>query len=155
MKLKFNGFLVLFIVLVAQITFAQERVVSGVVSDNAGLPLPGVSILVKGTNSGTQTDFDGKYSIKASSSQVLIYSYVGMKTREVKASSASVNVKLQSDAEQLNEVVVTALGIKREKKSLGYATQEIKSEDLKSGTSSGNFLNELSGKVAGVNICLL
>jgi hypothetical protein len=59
MKLKFNGFLVLLIVLVAQISFAQERVVSGVVADNAGMPLPGVSVLVKGTKSGTQTDFDG------------------------------------------------------------------------------------------------
>lgn len=153
MKLKFNGFLVLLVVLVAQITFAQERVVSGTVSDNAGLPLPGVSVLVKGTKSGTQTDFDGKYSIKASSSQVLIFSYVGMKTQEITASSASINVKMLSDAEQLSEVVVTtALGIKREKKSLGYATQEVKAEDLTAGTSSGNFLNELSGKVAGVNI---
>jgi TonB-dependent SusC/RagA subfamily outer membrane receptor len=153
MKLKFNGFLVLLVVLVAQITFAQERAVSGTVSDNAGLPLPGVSVLVKGTKSGTQTDFDGKYSIKATSSQVLIFSYVGMKTQEIKAISASVNVKLQSDAEQLSEVVVTtALGIKREKKSLGYATQEIKAEDLTAGAGSGNFLNELSGKVAGVNI---
>ena len=80
MKLKFNGLLVLLIVLVAQITFAQERAVSGIVSDNAGMPLPGVSVLVKGTKSGTQTDFDGKYSIKATSSQVLIFSYVGMIT---------------------------------------------------------------------------
>ena len=69
MKLKFNGILVLLVVLMAQLTFAQERSVSGVVSDNAGLPIPGVSVLVKGTNSGTQTDFDGKYSIKATSSQ--------------------------------------------------------------------------------------
>ena len=81
MKLKFNGFLVLLVVLVAQLTFAQERSVSGVVSDNAGLPLPGVSVLVKGTKTGAQTDFDGKYSIKASSSQVLIFSYVGMTTK--------------------------------------------------------------------------
>lgn len=79
----------------AQITFAQERVVSGTVSDNAGLPLPGVSVLVKGTQSGTQTDFDGKYSIKATPNQVLIFSYIGMKTQEAVASSTSVNVKLK------------------------------------------------------------
>ncbi|WP_395051725.1 SusC/RagA family TonB-linked outer membrane protein [Flavobacterium sp.] len=152
MKLKFNGFLVLLVVLVAQITFAQERVVSGTVSDNAGMPLPGVSVLVKGTKSGTQTDFDGKYSIKASSSQVLIFSYVGMKTQEITASSASVNVKMQSDAEQLSEVVVTtALGIKREKKSLGYATQEVKGEAV-STVKSSNFVNSLSGKIAGLDI---
>ena len=152
MKLKFNGFLVLLVVLVAQLTFAQERAVSGTVSDNAGLPLPGVSVLVKGTKSGTQTDFDGTYSIKATSNQVLIFTYVGMKTQEILASSTSVNVKLKDDSVQLEGVVVTALGIKREKKSLGYATQELKGGELKSGTSSGNFLNELSGKVAGVNI---
>ncbi|MFV5685745.1 SusC/RagA family TonB-linked outer membrane protein [Flavobacterium sp. GB2R13] len=152
MKLKFNGFLVLLVVLVAQLTFAQERAVSGTVSDNAGLPLPGVSVLVKGTKSGTQTDFDGKYSIKATPSQVLVFSYIGMKGQEAAASSSTVNVKLASDALELEGVVVTALGVKREKKSLGYATQELKGGDLKSGTSSGNFLNELSGKVAGVNI---
>ncbi|QKJ64875.1 SusC/RagA family TonB-linked outer membrane protein [Flavobacterium sp. M31R6] len=152
MKLKFNGFLVLLVVLVAQLTFAQERSVSGIVSDNAGIPLPGVSVLVKGTKNGTQSDFDGKYSIKAAPSDVLVFSYVGMKTSEKSASSATVNVKLASDATQLESVVVTSLGIKRDKKSLGYATQEVKGEDLKSGAPSGNFLNELSGKVAGVNI---
>ena len=152
MKLKFNGFLVLLLVLVAQLTFAQERTVSGIVSDNAGLPLPGVSVLVKGTKSGTQTDFDGKYSIKASPSQVLVFSYIGMKAQESTASSTNINVKLKDDSVELEGVVVTALGVKREKKSLGYATQELKGGELKSGTSSGNFLNELSGKVAGVNI---
>jgi TonB-linked SusC/RagA family outer membrane protein len=136
----------------AQFTFAQERAVSGTVSDNAGLPLPGVSVLVKGTKSGTQTDFDGKYSIKATPSQVLIFSYIGMKTQEKVANSAIVNIKLANDALELEGVVVTALGIKREKKSLGYATQEVKAEDLNSGAGSGNFINELSGKVAGVNI---
>jgi TonB-linked SusC/RagA family outer membrane protein len=152
MKLKFNGFLVLLVVLVAQLTFAQERAVSGTVSDNAGMPLPGVSVLVKGTKTGTQTDFDGKYSIRATSSQVLIFSYIGMKTQEAAASSSTVNVKLASGALELEGVVVTALGIKREKKSLGYATQEVKAADLTAGAASGNFLNELSGKVAGVNI---
>lgn len=153
MKLKFNGFLVLLVVLMAQLTFAQERAVSGTVSDNAGLPLPGVSVLVKGTKTGAQTDFDGKYSIKATSSQTLVFSYIGMKTQEVKASTTSINVKLKDDSVELGEVVVTtALGIKREKKSLGYATQEVKAADLTAGAGSGNFLNELSGKVAGVNI---
>jgi hypothetical protein len=75
MKLKFNGIIVLF-VLLAQLTFAQ-RAVTGVVSDNAGMPIPGVSVLVKGTNSGTQTDFDGKYAIKAAPSQILIFTYIG------------------------------------------------------------------------------
>jgi TonB-linked SusC/RagA family outer membrane protein len=151
MKLKFNGFLVLLVVLVAQITFAQERVVSGTVSDNTGLPLPGVSVLVKGTKSGTQTDFDGKYSIKASSSQVLIFSYVGMKTQEVAASSSSVNVKLASTSVELEGVVVTAFGIKRNPKKLGYSVSSIKAADL-TENSEPDLIRSLQGKVAGVNV---
>jgi TonB-linked SusC/RagA family outer membrane protein len=151
MKLKFNGFLVLLVVLVAQLTFAQERAVSGTVSDNAGLPLPGVSVLVKGTKSGTQTDFDGKYSIKASSSQVLIFSYIGMKTQEVAASSSTVNVKLQDTSVQLEGVVVTAFGIKKQKRSLGYATANVGGKELTEVTNT-NVFESLSGKVAGVDI---
>src|SRR3990167_7717929 len=151
MKLKFNGFLVLLLVLVAQLTFAQERSVSGIVSDNAGLPLPGVSVLVKGTKNGTQTDFDGKYSIKASSSQVLIFSYIGMKTQEIAASASTVNVKLKDDSVELEGVVVTALGIKKEKKSLGYATQELKGDAI-ADTPVTNFAEALSGEVAGLDI---
>ena len=86
MKPKFNGFLVLLLVLFAQLTFAQERAVSGTVTDDAGMPLPGVSVQIKGTKTGTQTDFDGKYSIKATSSQILVFSYIGMKTQEIAAS---------------------------------------------------------------------
>lgn len=152
MKLKFNGFLVLLLVLVAQLTFAQERAVSGTVSDNAGMPLPGVSVLIKGTKSGTQTDFDGKFSIKASTSQILVFSYIGMKTQEVAASSSVVNVKLAGDAQELEGVVVTtALGIKREKKSLGYSAQSVTAEQV-STVPTGNFVNNLSGKVAGLSV---
>jgi TonB-dependent SusC/RagA subfamily outer membrane receptor len=151
MKLKFNGFLVLLIVLMAQITFAQDRVVSGVVSDNAGLPLPGVSVLVKETKVGTQTDFDGKYSIKAAPSQILVFSYIGMKTQEVKAGSSTVNVKLQSSAVELEGVVVTALGVKRQKKQLGYATATVSGKEL-TEVNNTNVFGSLSGKIAGVDI---
>ena len=152
MKTKLHGFLTLFIALLVQISFAQERVVTGVVSDNSGLPIPGVNVLVKGTKSGTQTDFDGKFSIKASPSQTLVFNFVGMKTQEIAASSTTINVKMKDDAVELEGVVVTALGIKREKKSLGYATQEVKGDDLRSNTAGGNFLNDLSGKAAGVQV---
>ena len=151
MKLKFNGLLVLLVVLMAQLTFAQERSVSGTVSDNAGLPIPGVSVLVKGTKSGTQTDFDGKFVIKASPSQVLIISFVGMKTQEVLASSTSISVKLSDAAVELESVTVTALGIKREKKSLGYSSQKLDEKTVNS-TPTNNFLNNLSGKVAGLEV---
>ena len=152
MKLKFNGFLVLLLVLVAQISFAQERVVSGVVSDNAGLPLPGVSVLVKGTQNGTQTDFDGKYSIKATPSQVLVFSFIGMKTQEAKAGSAKINVKLESTAVELEGVVVTtAFGIKRNPKKLGYSVSTVKAADI-TETSEPDISRALSGKVAGLNV---
>jgi TonB-linked SusC/RagA family outer membrane protein len=151
MKLKFNGILVLLIVLMTQLTFAQERTVTGVVSDNTGMPIPGVSVLVKGTNFGTQTDFDGKFTITASPSQILLFSYIGMKTREVKATSSSINVKMESTALELEGVVVTAFGIKKQKKSLGYATANVSAEDLTEVTNT-NVFESLSGKVAGVDI---
>ncbi|MDP5200781.1 SusC/RagA family TonB-linked outer membrane protein [Flavobacterium sp. DG2-3] len=152
MKLKFNGFLVLLLVLVAQLSFAQERAVSGTVSDNAGMPLPGVSVLVKGTKTGTQTDFDGKFSIKVSPSQILVFSYIGMKTQEVAASSSTVNVKMaDAGAQELEGVVVTAFGIKREKKSLGYATTTLKSDAITQVVNTNPF-ETLSGKIAGVDI---
>jgi TonB-linked SusC/RagA family outer membrane protein len=151
MKLKFNGFLVLLLVLVAQITFAQERAVSGVVSDNAGMPLPGVSVLVKGTQTGTQTDFDGKFSIRATPSQVLVFSYIGMKTKEITANTSTLNIKLADDAMELEGVIVTAMGIKRKPKELSYAVENIKSEDL-TKTRAVNVATALSGKVSGLQV---
>ncbi|MEN2400256.1 SusC/RagA family TonB-linked outer membrane protein [Flavobacterium sp. MC2016-06] len=151
MKLKFNGFLVLLLVLVAQLTFAQERVVSGTVSDNAGMPLPGVSVLVKGTKSGTQTDFDGKFTIKASPSQILVFSYIGMKNQEAAASSTEINIKLAGESNELETVVVTALGVTRDKKSLGYSSQKLDAAAINTAPTT-NFLNNLSGKVAGLEV---
>lgn len=151
MKTKLNGFLTLFIALLVQISFAQDRVVSGVVSDNSGLPLPGVNVLVKGTNLGTQTDFDGKYSIKATPSQTLVFNFVGMKTQEIVASSSSINVKMKDNAVELEGVVVTALGVKRQKKSLGFATSSVSAKDL-TEVNNTNIFESLSGKVAGVDI---
>lgn len=151
MKTKLNGFLTLFIALLVQISFAQDRVVSGVVSDNSGLPLPGVNVLVKGTSLGTQTDFDGKYSIKATTSQTLVFNFVGMKTQEIAASSTTINVKMKDNAIELEGVVVTALGIKRQKKALGYATSTVSGKDL-TEVNNTNVFESLSGKVSGVDI---
>ncbi len=149
MKLKLNGFLVLLLVLVAQITFAQERVVSGIVSDNTGMPLPGVSVLVKGTKSGTQTDFDGKFSIKATSSQVLVISFIGMKTEEVSASSTKITVKMQDDSQKLEEVVV-AYG-SQSKASLTGSTSVISGKQIENLTFS-NAAQGLEGLAAGLRI---
>jgi len=152
MKTKFSGILTLLLAFVVQLTFAQEKTISGTVSDNSGLPIPGVNILVQGTTSGTQTDFDGKYSISAKSGDVLVFSYLGLKTQQVTVGATStISITMLEDAAVLDEVVVTALGIKREKKSLGYATQEVKG-DAVSSVKSNNFVNSLSGKVAGLDI---
>jgi hypothetical protein len=151
MKLKFNGFLVLLVVLMAQLTFAQERTVSGVVSDNAGLPLPGVSVLVKGTKSGTQTDFDGKFSVKASPSQVLVFSYLGMKTQEVSAASSTVSVKLIDDSVQLESVVVGALGIKRKADAVTSSSQVVRAKEL-TQAANPSIIQSLTGKVSGLQI---
>lgn len=151
MKLKFNGFLTLLIVLLTQITFAQDRTVTGIVTDESGLPIPGVNILVKGTQNGTQTDFDGKFKIAASPGQTLVFSFLGMKKQEVAASSTTLNVKMKSDAVELEGVVVTAFGIKRNPKDLGYTVSSIKASEL-TENSEPDLIRSISGKVAGVNV---
>jgi TonB-linked SusC/RagA family outer membrane protein len=151
MKLKFNGILVLLVVLMAQLTFAQERAVTGVVSDNAGMPIPGVSVLVKGTKFGTQTDFDGKFAIKAAPSQILIFSYIGMLSQEVKATSTLVNVKMKTSAVELEGVTINVLGIEVKKNETASAFSKVKGDVL---TNSGetSLLKGLSAKAAGVSI---
>lgn len=137
--------------LVTQVLFAQERIVSGTISDKTGLPLPGVSILIKGTQSSTQSNFDGKYTIKAAPNQNLVFSFIGMKTKEVIASSSKIDVVLLEDSQELAEVVVTAFGIKKQKRSVSYATSNVSSTEL-TEVSNVNVFESLSGKVAGVDI---
>ena len=151
MKTKFSGILTLLLAFVVQFTFAQEKTVSGTVSDNNGLPLPGATVVIQGTSTGTSTDFDGNYSINTNVGDVLNFSYVGYSGQSVTVgASNSINVTLQPDNE-LEEVVVTALGIKREEKALGYSTQSVDSENL-TAVRDANIVNSLSGKIAGVNI---
>jgi len=152
MKTKFSRFLTLILAFVVQITFAQQQSVTGNVADQDGLPLPGVNIIIKGTSTGVQSDFDGNYAIQAAQGDVLVFSFIGLKKTEYPVgASAVINVTLENDAAQLSEVVVTALGIKREKKSLGYATQEVDGSEV-SDVPTTNFMNSLSGKVAGLSI---
>lgn len=153
MRQKIKRLIVLFFILAVQLIAAQEKKISGVVTDNAGIPLPGVSISIKGTNLGSQTDFDGKYVIKASTSQVLVFSYIGFKTQEITVNNSVINVKLSDASLELEAVVVTtAMGVKRDKKSLGYATQQISGKDLDGGAGNANVSNLLSGKAAGVEV---
>ncbi|MDF0717153.1 SusC/RagA family TonB-linked outer membrane protein [Muricauda sp. 334s03] len=132
--------------------YAQEMNVSGTVTDTSGMPLPGVSIVVVGSTNGTQTDFDGNYSISANKGQTLRFSYIGQKTVErTVGTSKVIDVTLEEDAQALDEVVVTAMGIAREKKSLGYATQEVQGDEV-SAVKAPNFVNSLSGKIAGIDV---
>ncbi len=132
---------------------AQNKTVSGTVTDAAdGSSLPGVNVLVQGTTNGTQTDFDGNYTIEAAVGDVLVFSFLGMGSQTVTVGvSNTINVQMQEDASQLDEVVVTALGIERQKKSLTYATQQVESEELTQARSI-NVLNGLTGKIAGVSV---
>jgi len=151
MKLKFNGFLALLLVLITQITFAQDIAVTGVVKDQTGMPVPGANVLVKGTSNGVQTDFDGKFKISAAKGQVLVFSFLGLKTMEMPA-SANMNVKMTDDAVQLEGVVVTgALGIKKKKDELTSATQVVNNREI-TQASNPNVVRSLTGKVSGLQV---
>ncbi|MEW2922523.1 SusC/RagA family TonB-linked outer membrane protein [Muricauda sp. ANG21] len=131
----------------------QEVVNGTVVSATDGSPLPGVNVLVQGTTKGTQTDFDGNYTIEASAGDVLIFSYIGTKSQTITVgASSTINVAMEEDASQLDEVVVTALGVKRQKKSLTYATQQVETEGIDEARAQTNLVNSLQGRVAGLSI---
>jgi len=136
----------------AHFTYAQSSKITGAVtSSDDNLPLLGATVLVKGTSVGTTTDFDGNYVIEAPLNSTLVFSYVGFQTKEVKVTStAPLNVSLQA-GDELDEVVITALGIKREKKALGYAVQAVESDALMEGNQN-NMVNGLQGKVSGVTV---
>nr|WP_319268537.1 SusC/RagA family TonB-linked outer membrane protein [uncultured Draconibacterium sp.] len=137
--------------LYAQVQTGKQQI-TGVVVDDQGLPLPSVTVLLKGIGNGTITDTEGNYAIEAEKGQTLSFSFIGFKTQVIIVSDASViNVTMQPDDILFDEVVVTALGIKREKKALGYAVQDVKADDLTS-TGDNNISTALQGKVAGVEI---
>ncbi|MGL4520687.1 MAG: SusC/RagA family TonB-linked outer membrane protein [Phocaeicola sp.] len=132
-------------------TVQQANVISGTVVDSTGEPLIGVSILVKGTTIGTITDIDGNFSVNAKAGDVLQVSYIGYSTIEQKVgTSNTLKVTLSEDTETLDEVVVTALGMKRSEKALGYAVTELKGDEL--SKQAINPVAALQGKVAGVEI---
>lgn len=132
----------------------QAQTVTGTITDIMdGTPLPGVNVIIKGSETGTSSDFDGKYSIEATSANTILqFSYIGYATQEISVNGkTSIDVSMIQSAESLNEVVVTALGIKKETKSLGYSITEVKGEAM-SLVKETNAINALQGKVAGVNI---
>lgn len=132
---------------------AQEKTITGTVTAAAdGIPLPGVNVLVQGTTNGTQTDFDGNYAIDATEADNLVFSYIGTKSQSINVgASGTIDVILVEDANELDEVVVTALGLERQEKSLTYANQQVDTDELTKARSV-NVLEGLSGKVAGVSV---
>jgi TonB-linked SusC/RagA family outer membrane protein len=136
-------------------TTVQAQTVSGTVSDENGKSLQGVSVAVKGATGGTTTDAAGKYSVSASATATLVFSYVGYTTMEVAVSGRTViNISMTVDTRSMSEVVVTALGIAKQSRSLGYSTTNVNPAEL-TVNRSPNVMNALQGKVAGLNISAL
>lgn len=151
MKRKLTMFLALFFIGIGIVT-AQTQV-RGTVVDETGQPVIGATIQIKGTSQGTVTDVDGRFNLSAPANGTLVISYVGMKTQEVPV-QPTVNVTLVSDMEVLDELVVTALGIQRQKRDLGYSTVNIDAAELNQAKSL-SVATGLQGKVAGLNISSL
>ena len=147
------GLFALLIFMGMQVVNAQSKQISGTItSAEDGLGMPGVSVVLKGTTIGASTDIDGRYFLEAKSTDVLLISFVGMVTQEIKVDDKTViNVVMETESIGMDEVVVTALGVTREKKSLGYAVTEIGGAEM-SESKESNVVNSLSGKVAGVQV---
>jgi TonB-linked SusC/RagA family outer membrane protein len=152
MKTKLNGILTLALVFAVQLLFAQQKTISGTVSGGDGIPLPGATVIVQGTTNGVSSDFDGNYTIFANEGETLSFSFIGyIPKKVVVGASNTINVTLDTDSQQLDEVIVTSLGIKREKKALGYAVSEVDKSQLEQ-RADGDIGRVLSGKASGVNI---
>lgn len=136
---------------VVNLTQAQNRVVKGVVTASPdGLPMPGVTILDKTNQTGTTTNVDGEYSITVGPNSILVFSFIGYSSQEVTVGNQSeININLEEDASELSEVVVTALGISKEKEKLGYSLTEVGSETMTKARET-NVANSLAGRVAGL-----
>ena len=151
MKLKLTWLLTLFMAFVMQLSFGQEKAITGTVTDDTGLGLPGANVIVKGTSRGQQTDFDGKYSIKAKTGDVLVFSFVSMKTVErTVGANGVINVTLENDVASLDEVVITGYTTTTKEKS-SVATVRVSSETIENRPNA-SFVQTLSGQVPGLNI---
>jgi hypothetical protein len=129
-----------------------QRVIQGKIVDEQGTGIVGATVAVLKTAKGTTTDVDGNYQIEASASDTLLFSYIGYLAQKIAVgNNRTLDVQLLEDAQELGEVIVTALGIQRDKKALGYATQSLYNEQL-TAVRSTNLVNGLAGKLAGVQV---
>ncbi|MEM6895568.1 MAG: SusC/RagA family TonB-linked outer membrane protein [Bacteroidota bacterium] len=152
MRTKLSGLLTLLLAFAVHLSFAQDKTISGTVTDQDGLPLPGVNIIVGGTSDGTQTDFDGNYSIRASVGQVILFSYIGQRDeRRTVGSSNTINVQMQEDAQALGEVVVTGVAQGTSKKKLAFAVETVPVTGVQS-VPTPDPASALVGRVAGAQI---
>ncbi len=151
MKKKLNLILTLFLAFVVQLTFAQEKIVSGTVIDAEGVPLPGVNVIVQGTNNGTQTDFDGNYNISTAQGQILVFSYVGFtKQSQTVGAAKIINVTLDVDAAALDEVVVVAYGTQKKGAIVG-SVSSVSAEKIEE-VPIASFDQILKGQVPGLHV---
>ncbi len=152
MKLKLTWLMTLFMAFMIQISFAQEKSVSGTITSAAdGFPLAGVNVIVKGTTRGVQSDFDGNYTIKASANETLVFSFVGMKTTEKSVGgNSTINVLMQEDAAALEEIVIVAYGTEKAS-NVTSAIQSVKAEDIEQ-VPNASLDQILQGQAAGLNI---
>lgn len=151
MRTKFSGILTLLLALVVQLTFAQQKTITGTVTDDTGLPLPGANVIIKGTSTGTQSDFDGNYSIKANEGQTLTFSYVGFDTKEVKVGNQNqINVTLNPGS-ALETVVVTGYSTRNQTVQTS-AVVSISAAELSQMAPTTSIDNMLQGKAAGVQV---
>ena len=152
MKKFVTGILTLLFLQLCQTTLAQQKKVSGTVLSSDNTPVAGATVLLKGQKAGTQTDPDGHFSLNASQGNTLVISAVGFTSQEIKVGNFStISITLQRTEEQMQEVVVTALGIKKERKALGYSVSDLNAKELMKNKNT-NVINSLVGKVPGVNI---
>ena len=153
-RLSISKFAVAFIFIFSGFAaLAQQGELKGKVTEGTDAPLPGVTVMVKGTSNGTITNFDGEYTLTdVKEGDVVVFSFIGMLTQEIEyTGQANLNVNMETDTQNLDEVVVTALGIQRDKKTLTYSSQQVSGDEMMKARDM-NFMNSLSGKTAGLEI---
>lgn len=151
MRSKFKWIFALLLAFSMQFSFAQEKTITGTVTE-AGLPLPGVSVVVKGTTQGTQTDMDGNYTIKAKAGQSLVFSFIGMKDQTIAVGASNkMNVAMAAESTTIEDVVVTAVGIKKRQDAITSSNQVVKAKEL-TQAANPNVVQSLAGKVSGLQI---
>ena len=152
MKKKLPRIITVLFLLIGFYSFGQGQTINGTVTDDQGLPLPGVNVFIKGSTTGTQTDFDGNYTIVADQGDVLVFSFVGKESQEITiGNQTTIDINLGSDSAELEEVVITAQGIRAKPRSLSYALESVDSEDVQKSRET-NLVSALSSKASGVQV---